>query len=103
MVARQAGQSLGLVRTANRVAHRAGVKQLKVMSRPGCHLCEQVIEELVPLVRGRADLEVIDIDTDPELVARYGLRVPVVVADDRDLSEFPLDVQAVNGFLSVFD
>ena len=79
------------------------MKQLMVMSRAGCHLCEQVIEELVPLIRGRAQLEVIDIDTDPQLVARYGLRVPVVVADDRDLSEFPLDRDAVNGFLSVFD
>jgi thioredoxin-like negative regulator of GroEL len=73
------------------------------MSRAGCHLCEQVIEELVPLVRGRAHLEVVDIDTDPQLVAQYGLRVPVVVADDNDLSEFPLDRDAVSRFLSVFD
>ena len=79
------------------------MKQLTVMSRSGCHLCEQVIEELVPLIRGRAHLEVVDIDTDPELVAQYGLRVPVVVGDERDLSEFPLDRDAVNGFLSVFD
>ncbi len=79
------------------------MKQLTVMSRQGCHLCEQVIEELVPLVRGRAELTVVDVDTDPALVADYGLRVPVVVAKTGDISDFPLDVQAVERFLSVFD
>jgi len=77
------------------------MKQLTVMSRSGCHLCEQVIEELIPLVRGRATLEVTDIDTDPTLVAEYGLRVPVVVGDGRDLSDFPLDREAVNQFIRI--
>jgi hypothetical protein len=79
------------------------VKRLRVMSREGCHLCEQVIEELVPLVRGRAELTVIDVDTDPALVAEYGLRVPVVVGEVGDISDFPLDREAVEVFLSVFD
>lgn len=73
------------------------------MSREGCHLCEQAIEELVPLVRGRAELTVIDVDTDPALVAEYGLRVPVVVGETGDISDFPLDREAVERFLSVFD
>ena len=73
------------------------------MSRAGCHLCEQVFEELVPLIRGRAELTVVDVDADPELVALYGLRVPVVVGDGADLSDFPLDREAVEGFLSGFD
>ena len=31
---------------------------ISVYSRQGCHLCEQLIEELLPLIRGRLDLEV---------------------------------------------
>jgi hypothetical protein len=37
-------------------------------------------------------LEVVDVDTDPELVRRYGVRVPVVAVDG--VEEFQYEVPA---------
>lgn len=50
-------------------------------SRHGCHLCEQA-EEL--LRRYDFQIEAVDIDQDPQLRARYGECVPVVVIDGRE-------------------
>lgn len=69
---------------------------LTVYSRQGCHLCEELIEELVPLIRGRADLVVMDIDTDAALVETYGKRVPVVEIAGQELCEYRLDRDAVH-------
>lgn len=65
--------------------------ELLVYTRRGCHLCELMIEELMPLVRGRARVHLCDVDRDPELTERYGLRVPVLEADGQVLSEAKLD------------
>ena len=73
---------------------------ITVYSRQGCHLCEELIEELMPLVRGRAAVEVKDVDTDSVLVARYGNRVPVVEIGGNRLCEFRLDPDAVIRALS---
>jgi glutaredoxin len=53
-------------------------------TRRGCHLCEQAWEQLEQ-ARGRNGfaLEQVDVDTDPELAARYGLEVPVVTVNGR--------------------
>lgn len=69
--------------------------ELLVYSRRGCHLCELMLEELVPLCRGRAVLRVLDVDGDPAWQERYGNRVPVLCAGDRELSVARLDRDAV--------
>ena len=66
-----------------------------VYSRPGCHLCEQLVEELLPLLRNRADLKVRNIDENPELVRAYGVRIPVLVLDGDEVCEYRLDRDAV--------
>jgi len=55
-----------------------------VYSRANCHLCDEVKATLRRL-EGRADFtwREIDIDSDPELVARYNEEVPVVLIDGR--------------------
>lgn len=68
---------------------------LRVYSRQGCHLCEVLIEELLPLVRGVLDVEVRDIDSRADWREKYDIRVPVVEYDDRLISEYPLDRTAV--------
>ena len=52
-----------------------------VYSRPGCHLCEVLLDELQPLLRGQATIEVRNIDDDPAWQKRYGLHIPVVTLD----------------------
>jgi GTP-binding protein LepA len=51
---------------------------IQVYSRQGCHLCEVLIEELLPLVNGKLDLEIRDIDSNPEWHEKYFMDIPVV-------------------------
>ncbi len=39
---------------------------VEVYSREGCHLCEILIEDLLNLTRGRADVRVQEIDSRPD-------------------------------------
>jgi len=75
------------------------MQTLYVYSRQGCHLCELLIEELLPLVRGRLATEVRDIDSRPDWRERFDMRVPVVEFEDKVISEYPLDHQAVAALL----
>jgi len=75
------------------------VPGLHVYSRQGCHLCEVLIEELLPMLRGRLVVEVCDIDTRPDWRAKYDTRVPVVEYEDSLISEYPLDRRAISVLL----
>lgn len=72
----------------------------RVYSRRGCHLCEHLIEELLPLLRGRCELEVLDVDANEGWRARLGDRVPVLEIGDRIVCEAHLDRQAVERALA---
>jgi glutaredoxin len=62
-------------------------------TRAGCHLCETA-EAVLRAERAASPflLEVVDVDADPELVRRYGVRVPVVAVDG--VEEFEYEVPA---------
>jgi hypothetical protein len=50
--------------------------------RDGCHLCDQFLVELSLELGGAGDgVRIVDVDTDPALAIRYGLRVPVLEYD----------------------
>jgi len=49
--------------------------RIVLYSRRGCHLCERAEDLLACHWPG---CETVDVDTSPELTARYGLRVPVL-------------------------
>lgn len=53
--------------------------RLILYSRPGCHLCHVMLDDLAPVAR-RLGLEVaeVDVSEDPALVAAYGDDVPVL-------------------------
>jgi hypothetical protein len=72
---------------------------LTVYSRPGCHLCDDLIAELTGLVEGRATIEVVDISADEELHDRYFLEIPVLKHEDEELSRYRLDSERVTGLL----
>jgi glutaredoxin len=67
--------------------------RLQMLTRSGCHLCE-VAAETLTRIGGEAGLtpELVDVDTDDELRAEYGDRVPVVLLDGREHSYFTVDV-----------
>ena len=72
-----------------------------VYSRPGCHLCEEALTEIVALhERGyRFELHEIDIESNDLLLRRYLERIPVVEVDGLEVSELVLDRAALEARL----
>jgi glutaredoxin len=62
--------------------------ELFLYIKPECNACEAFKSALDE--RGFA-YHVIDIDTDPELKHRYGGRIPVLLANDREICEGRFD------------
>lgn len=57
-------------------------RHVLLYTRVGCHLCEEAHAVLEAAQQGSGfRLEVVDIDTDPDLVRQHGDSVPVVVID----------------------
>jgi hypothetical protein len=71
------------------------VRTLILYSRPECHLCEQLLAELLPLLAGRATVQLVDVDDSVATERKYGLRIPVLVDGDLELSGYPLDRERV--------
>ena len=63
-------------------------------SRQGCCLCEDAKRALVAAVP-EAQMQEIDVDSDPELRSRYGNDVPVAVANGRVLFRHRFDPNCV--------
>jgi predicted thioredoxin/glutaredoxin len=76
------------------------MNKIVVYSRRGCHLCEQLLEELEPLVRERLEVVVRDIDTRDSWKADYATRVPVVEFDGEFVCQYHLDRDALARILS---
>ncbi len=58
--------------------------QLTLLSRPGCHLCEEMRREVDAFLTSRPhEWEVIDVGTDPDLHLRYGDSIPVLFVNGR--------------------
>ena len=56
--------------------------QVTVMTRAGCHACEVAEAEVARICAELAvEWSATDVDSDPELRAEYGDRVPVIVID----------------------
>ncbi|MCL7940678.1 glutaredoxin family protein [Halomonas sp. ATCH28] len=53
--------------------------RLRLYTTLGCHLCEQLEAVLATLCAERYRLERVEISGDDELVACYGVRIPVLV------------------------
>ena len=74
---------------------------LTVYSRAYCHLCDDMIAGLRELQAGSSfALEIVDVDSDPALEARYGELVPVLVGSAGELCHYHLDASKVNDYLN---
>jgi thioredoxin-like negative regulator of GroEL len=60
-----------------------------VYTRARCGLCRRA-EALVAREARRAEVRHVDVDADPDLVARYGVRIPVVTVDGHEVAELEL-------------
>ncbi len=75
--------------------------RVTLYSRPGCHLCEEALEEIVALHADgyRFALHEVDIESNDLLLRRYLERIPVVEIDGIEVSELILDRAAVKARL----
>ena len=57
-----------------------------IYSRQGCHLCDEMLDDLLALVGGHdVRVRVVDVDDDEETRRRYGLRIPVLEFDGEEV------------------
>ena len=71
---------------------------LSLYSRPGCHLCEQMLEELEQY-QSAVTVNVINIDDDPELIRKFAARIPVLAMGDTEICQYHLDQDALSNYL----
>jgi len=77
------------------------IAKLAVYSRAYCHLCDDMIAGLRALQTATPfELEVVDVDSDARLEAKYGELVPVLAAAGIELCHHYLDIAKVNEYLS---
>jgi predicted thioredoxin/glutaredoxin len=69
--------------------------RITVVHREECELCEEMLTQLAALGRQieLPPVEVLDVDSDPELTRRYGLNVPVLLLDGGFVCRHRLDAQ----------
>jgi Glutaredoxin-like domain (DUF836) len=65
--------------------------------RQGCHLCDEV-RVLLDEMLGPKSYDRVDIDTNDDLILRYGFRVPVVGVDGVDRLEAPMTAGDIRRF-----
>lgn len=70
---------------------------LLLLTRPECELCERMLEALHSLARRRALPAVMlrDVDSDPVLRRRYGMKIPVLLLEGSPVCSGSLDEQAL--------
>jgi glutaredoxin len=75
--------------------------ELVLYARPGCHLCEQALGELVALHEEgyRFELREIDIESDETLLRTMLERIPVLELNGEVVSELTLDQTSVRARL----
>ena len=71
------------------------------MHRRDCQLCDEMLEELAALGRRLPlpPLELVDVDSDPQLKRRYGLEVPVLLLDGTVVCRHRLDLKELTRLL----
>ena len=63
--------------------------RLTLFSRPGCHLCDEMKIVVDRVARTIAlTIDIIDISTDAQLEALYGLEIPVLMVDGKKAAKY---------------
>jgi thiol-disulfide isomerase/thioredoxin len=78
--------------------------QFTLYSREGCHLCEDMIEQLRPYCdQYQFEIQVIDVDKSPQLQEKYGISVPLLCyqkgENSQEVCKYYLDPVRVLSFL----
>jgi len=77
--------------------------KITVFGRPDCHLCDEAVQ-MIHAVEAEGillALEVIDIESDDELMKRYLERIPVVTLEGDVVSELVFDPASLRARLGI--
>jgi glutaredoxin len=75
--------------------------RLTILVRAYCHLCDEMRDVLAPLAAARGlAVEELDVDADPALEAAWGDKVPVLLADGREVCRYRFDSAAFEAALA---
>ena len=72
------------------------MRRITLYGRPGCHLCDDAQSVLD---RVGEPYDVVDIERDDDLLARYLERIPVVAVDGEERFDFFVDPDALRAAL----
>ncbi|MBV8681051.1 MAG: glutaredoxin family protein [Aquitalea sp.] len=74
--------------------------KLTLYFREYCSLCHQMLAELQPWqARHGFELDVVDVDADPALEARFNELVPVLMEGEQEICHWHLDIPALAAHL----
>lgn len=66
-----------------------------IYTKPGCHLCDEAKQRMQAAdCADLFELEEINIETDPELMKRYGTEIPVILINGREAFRHRLSAAA---------
>ena len=75
--------------------------KLVLYVRRDCHLCTEMHRQLLRIGdRAGFGVDLVDIDADQALAARYGHKVPVLVGGDEEICHYFLDEEQLNAYLN---
>ena len=82
-------------------SNEPGSLRLTVVHRDECELCDEMLAALEALKREMPlpPIEVVDVDSDPQLTRRYGLHVPVLLLDGIVVCRHRLDTAELKRLL----
>ncbi len=77
--------------------------ELTLITRQGCHLCEEASNDLARVIARFTELhpdkeysvDVVDVDSDPELLSKYSEEVPVLLLNSKQIGFFRIDADRV--------
>jgi thiol-disulfide isomerase/thioredoxin len=73
--------------------------RLTIYSKPGCHLCDEMKSLVHRVVAQHSNepiaVDEIDISSDPDLLDRYGLEIPVLLIDGKKAAKYRVSEEAL--------
>ena len=80
-----------------RFGGRTGQPRFELVTRHGCHLCDEMAAELESAGLGFTSL---DVDREPDLKARFGEVVPVLLRDGKPVAKVRVDAALLRRLVS---
>ncbi len=73
---------------------------MTLYGRRGCHLCDDMVAALQPCIVARGmTLQVVDVDIDPALKARFDWDVPLLFCGELEICRHEFDLSAFDRWL----